>query len=173
MELLEYYDENNEKIIGIAEREIIHENNLWHREVAIWVINDKNEILLQRRSSNKKQGANKLSTTAGHVDVNENVEVAALRELNEEVGLEVNFEDLVFVDIYKNVQEGNMCYKYTYLVRTDKKIDEFVMQEEEVSELMYVTIPELEERIRKSDSELSFVKKPYVKEILEKIKQAI
>ena len=173
MELLEYFDENNKKVLGIEEREIIHKSNLWHREVSIWVINEKNEILLQRRSSNKKQGANKLSTTAGHVDVNEDVKVAAMRELNEEVGLSVNIDELIFLDIYKNVQEGNMCYKYTYLVRTDKKIDEFVMQEEEVSELMYVTIPELEERIRKEDSELSFVKKPYVKEILEKVKNLL
>ena len=46
MELLEYYDEENKKVLGIEEREIIHKNNLWHREVAVWVINEKNELLL-------------------------------------------------------------------------------------------------------------------------------
>ena len=39
MELLEYYDEKNEELIGIEERDYIHKNNLWHREVAVWVRN--------------------------------------------------------------------------------------------------------------------------------------
>ena len=32
MELLEYYDEKNEKKLGIAERSNIHKNNLWHMD---------------------------------------------------------------------------------------------------------------------------------------------
>ena len=57
------------------------------------------------------------------------------------------------------------------MVKTDKKIDEFVLQEAEVSEVKYITIPELEERIRNVDEEISFVKKPSIKLILEEIKR--
>ena len=80
MELLEYFDEKNEKSLGIAERDYIHKNNFWHREVAVWVLNEKNELLLQRRSSKKKQGANKFSITAGHIDVKEEATIAAMQE---------------------------------------------------------------------------------------------
>ena len=70
-EMLEVYTEDNKTKIGIADRGVVHYCNLWHREIACWVVNEKNEILLQRRSSNKKQSPNMLSVTAGHVDLNE------------------------------------------------------------------------------------------------------
>ena len=173
MELLEYFDENNEKILGIEEREFIHDNNLWHREVAVWVVNEKNELLLERRSPNKKQGANKLSIVAGHVDAKEEEVLAAKRELSEEVGLDVSIDELKFIGIYKNDKENNKCFSYTYLVKTDKKIDEFILQEEEVSEVKYITIEKLEERIRLLDEEISFVRKACVKLILDEIKRII
>lgn len=53
MEMLEYFNFDNTKSIGIAERSYIHQNSLWHREVAIWILNEKNELLLQRRSPKK------------------------------------------------------------------------------------------------------------------------
>lgn len=173
MELLEYFDESNEKILGIEEREFIHDNNLWHREVAVWVVNEKNELLLERRSPNKRQGANKLSIVAGHVDVKEEEILAAKRELSEEVGLNVNIDELKLIGIYKNDKENNKCFSYTYLVKTDKKIDEYILQEEEVSDVKYITIEKLEERIRELDEEISFVRKASVKLILDEIKRLI
>ena len=173
MELLEYFDEKNEKLIGVEERQVIHNNGLWHREVAIWVVNDKNEVLLQRRSAKKKQGANKISITAGHVDVGEKTECAAVRELSEEVGIFVKTSDLIFLDIYKNERQDNKCFSYTYLVKTDKKIDDMKIQEDEVSEVMYSSIEKLEDRIKNGDEEIAFSQKPYIKEILEQIKKKI
>lgn len=170
MELLQYFDEKNEKCIGIEERDCIHENNLWHREIAVWVMNEKNELLLQRRSSNKKYGANKFSITAGHIGVNEKEILAAIRELKEEIGLDFNESDLKPIDIWRNEQENNNCFSYTYLVRTNKKIEDMIIQEEEVSELKFISIKELENRIKSEDREITFVKKPHIKIVLEKIK---
>ena len=171
MELLEYFDEKNEKSLGIAERDYIHKNNFWHREVAVWVLNEKNELLLQRRSSKKKQGANKFSITAGHIDVKEEATIAAIREIKEEIGLDFSVEDLNVIDIYKNEQDGNYCFSYTYLVKTDKKIEDMTMQEEEVSELKFISIEELEEKIKNVDEEIPLVKKPFTKLTIDKIKK--
>lgn len=65
-EMLDVYTEDNKTKIGIADRGVVHYCNLWHREIACWVVNKKNEILLQRGSSNKKQFPNMLSVTAEH-----------------------------------------------------------------------------------------------------------
>lgn len=173
MELLEYFDEKNENLIGVEERQVIHNKGLWHREVAVWVVNDKNEVLLQRRSAKKKQGANKISITAGHIDVDEKPECAAVRELSEEVGIFVQTSDLIFLDIYRNERVDNKCFSYTYLVKTDKKIEDMCIQEDEVSEVMYSSIENLEDRIKNGDEELSFSKKTYTKQILEQIKKRI
>lgn len=45
-EMLEVYTEDNKTKIGIADRGVVHYCNLWHREIACWVVNKKNEILL-------------------------------------------------------------------------------------------------------------------------------
>lgn len=171
MEIIDYYDKENDKKLGENDRKYVHDNNLWHREVAVWVINKEKKILLQRRSPKKKNGANKLSVVAGHVGKGEKEIIAALRELQEEIGLEYKETDLIFLGIYKLEQEKNKCFSYTYLIVTDKNIEEMKMQEDEVSELKYVTIEELEKRIEIQDEELPLVKRTYIKELVERIKE--
>lgn len=133
-------------------------------------MNENKELLLQRRSPKKKIGANKSSIIAGHIDVGEKPEEAALREIKEEIGLEFKNSDLNFVGVYKNEQKNNNCFSYTYLVKTDKKVNQMTMQEDEVSELMYISIDELEKRMKVQDEEISFVKKEHVKVAINKIK---
>jgi isopentenyldiphosphate isomerase len=169
MELLDYYDEKNEKKLGVLEREEIHKNRLWHREASIWILNEKNELLLQRRSM-LKSGANKFSITAGHIGAGEEEIKAALRELKEEIGIDAIEKDLILLDIYKNEQNNNNCFSYTYLLKTNKKIEDMTIQEEEVSELKYITIEELEKRLDNMDPEINFVGKPLIRYALDKIK---
>ena len=171
MELLEYFNENNTKKIGNAERDYVHKNDLWHREVAVWVMNEKNEILLQKRSANKKQYPNKYAVCAGHIDVGEKPEMAAIRELEEETGIKIAIDDLIAIDVFKNKQNENNHFKYTYLVFTNKKIQEMTMQKEEVSELKYITLKELEDMIINEDEMLTFSKKYYAKIILKFLKE--
>ena len=47
-ELLEIVDEQD-NVVGIETREKIHQQGLLHREIHIWVTNEKGEILFQRR----------------------------------------------------------------------------------------------------------------------------
>ena len=72
--------------------------------------------------------------------------------------------------IASNEQKNNNCFSYTYLVKTDKKVNQMTMQEDEVSELMYISIDELEKRMKALDEEISFVKKEHVKVAINKIK---
>ena len=46
-----------------------------------------------------------------------------------------------------------------------------IMQEDEVSELKYITIKELEKKIEIQDGELPLVKRAYIKELVGKIKE--
>lgn len=173
MEILEYYNENNTKKIGEIEREYIHINNLWHREIAVVVINENKEILLQKRSLNKKQYPNKYSFCAGHVEVLETPKHCAVRELFEETGIQITEEDLIYIDTFKCEHKENNHFKYTYLVYTNMKINEMVIQEEEVSELKYVSIQELEKLIDAKDNNLTFADKYYAPIILEFVKEYV
>ena len=61
-ELLEIVDENGEPTGRFEKREIVHGNQLFHNEIALWIIDKENrQVLVQRRSKYKKQNPNKKS----------------------------------------------------------------------------------------------------------------
>ena len=68
MELVDIVDENNELTGQVEERWTAYNNGLWRRTVSCWLINEKGEILLQKRTANKLRNPNKWSKTGGQVD---------------------------------------------------------------------------------------------------------
>lgn len=89
-ELVDIYNDNNETL-GIEKmKSEAHKNGLWHRSSHIWIYNSRSEILLQLRADNKEMYPNMWDiSAAGHVDAGEEPIVAALREMEEEIGLSV------------------------------------------------------------------------------------
>ena len=144
MELLDIVDENNNLTSLKEERKIAHEMNLWHRHVSCWIMNKKGEILLQKRSKNKKKNPNKWAKTGGHVDSGEKVEDAILREIKEEIGIDVDKKDLELLDIYKSQDENNKYFGYNYFVYVNYPIKQYTLQKSEVSRVKYVTIEKIE-----------------------------
>lgn len=170
MELLDVVDENN-NLTGIQEdREIIHRDSLWHREVAIWIMNEKGEMLLQKRAPTRKQAPNKWAITAGHIDAGEEPLEVAKRETLEEIGLELKDDDLEFLFLEKKEIKNNNHFKYMYYAKTDKKISEFVIQKEELSELKYISLKEFEDIIERQDNEYVFSKGSYISKLISILK---
>ena len=99
MELIDVVDENNQLTGEKCERKELHEKGLWYRAVFVIVMNSKNELLFQKRTSDRK--------------------------------------------IHKYGNVINNHFKNIFLLRTDLKIDEFVPQKSEVSELKYFSIDEI------------------------------
>lgn len=166
MELLDVVDENNNLIGKVEDRETIHQKGLYHREVGIWIMNEKGEILVQKRSANKKQAPNKWGITAGHVDAGQEPSDVVIREVFEEIGLELTKEEIEFLFVAKKHKkfsdtQYNNNFQYIYFAKTNKKIEEYVIQEEELSELKYISIEELEKVIENKDEKYTFSKSEY------------
>jgi 16S rRNA (adenine1518-N6/adenine1519-N6)-dimethyltransferase len=86
-EIFDVVDEND-RIVDRAPRGEVHAKNLRHRATHIFIFNARGEIFLQRRSVWKDQAPGCWgSSAAGHVDHGEEYLTAALRELDEELGL--------------------------------------------------------------------------------------
>ncbi len=155
MELLDVVDENNQLTDKKCDRKEIHEKGLWHREVTIIIINQEKQILLQKRAA-KKVAPNMWSLTAGHVDCGESAKEAALRETEEELGIQnLKLEDFELIDIVKTMRNRgehiNNKFDNIFLLKTNLKEDEFVLQESEVAQVKYFSIDEMREICQNKD----------------------
>lgn len=78
-------------IIGQATRRTVHLQNLIHRAIHVFMFNRRRELLLQLRSDLKDVDPGKWTSSAsGHLDAGEGYFEAAMRELSEELGAQVD-----------------------------------------------------------------------------------
>lgn len=174
MELLDVLDENG-KITGQKEdKDRIHQKGLWHREVCVLIRNEKGEYLIQKRAATKKQAPNKWGMTAGHVKAGENFEEAMVREIKEELGIEVLVEDLkplaIFKEPYESKTTTNKNYTKYYFYSTNRKIEDYTICLEELSELKYITLEEMQEAVEKRDENCSYARRNEMKEVIALLK---
>lgn len=135
-----------------ATREECHKKGLWHRAVYAFIIDDKGNVLLQKRSSNKKLWPNMWDVTlGGHVDSGEFGRQALIREAKEELGLEINDNDIKYLVGSTSVDQKNDIinkhYNECYLITKNIDISKIVLQKEEVSEVKYFSKEEILKRI--------------------------
>ena len=135
----------------IATREECHKKGLWHRAVYAFIIDD-GKILLQKRSNKKKLWPNMWDVTVGgHVIVGEFGRQALIRETREELGIEINDDDIKYLvgstSINKQEDIINKHYNECYLITKHIDISDVKLQEEEISEIRYFSKDELLKRI--------------------------
>lgn len=156
MELIDIVDEKGNFTGQVMDKEEAHDKNLLHNEVAVFVINDKCQILLQKRNANKRFNANKWGLCAGHVDSGEKLEEAALRELKEEIGVDISINDLIpFSDREFTFRKINSRVNYFYYVKLNLNESDFVIQKEELSEVKWFDIDNVIEMIKEKDNSIT------------------
>lgn len=118
-ELLSVVDEND-CIVDACPRHIIHATGLRHRAVHILVFNEQGQLFMQKRSMKKDLNGGLWDTSAaGHVDIGEDYDASAIREVEEELGistaqdLELLFKlpaataiGMEFIQVYRCVHNG-------------------------------------------------------------------
>jgi len=162
MEILDIVDENDNLTGEVEDRETIHEKGIWHRHVGIWIMNEKGELLFQKRSKNKKTDANKWSRTGGHVDSKEDVYTAIIRETEEEIGVKLSEDKLELMKISKIEKYDDKTkryvrnFNYIFFTLVNYKIEEYIIRKEELSEIKYIKVEEIEELYEKKDKNYTF-----------------
>ena len=142
-EIFEIVNEKDE-VIGRAPRDECHGNpSLTHRVAHVLVHNTAGDILLQKRSRSKFIQPGKWDTSVGgHLEPGEGYEQAALRELNEELGITgvpVRFLHKYFI---RNEIESE-CVA-TFLVQWDGPVH---FNEAEIEEVRFFSTDEIEVKI--------------------------
>ena len=151
-EKLDVLNERGEFTGIIETREECHKKGLWHRCVYAFVIDKDLNILLQKRSANKKLWPNLWDVTVGgHVDSGEFGRQALIRECKEELGIDICDKDIKYlVGSCSKTTKGkitNNQFNECYLITKNIDISKVILQEEEVSEIKFFTKEEVLERI--------------------------
>ena len=97
LQMLEVIDEND-NVIGLEDRTKVHKEGLLHREIHVWFITPKGEIIFQHRAKDKDTYPDKLdATVGGHVEPNDSYEYTAIKECKEETGIDIDPSKLLFL----------------------------------------------------------------------------
>ncbi len=144
MELWDIYDRNRNKTGKTIKRGERLQKDEYHLIVHIWIKNSNNEYLIQQRSEKVK---NPLvwSTTGGSAVAGEDSFTAALREVKEELGIDLTdkkgylFEEGIY-------EEDNQQYlSDTYLYFIDIDIKDLKLQTEEVKQAKFEKMSKIKE----------------------------
>lgn len=173
-EFLAILDENGKFTGKYDKRGIVHSNQLFHNEIALWIIDkDKRQVLLQRRSPNKKQNPNKLALCAGHVVNDESVDDALRKEALEEIGLNLEKYDVKELITIKRTEPNNYCFSHHYYTIAKIPVNEFVIQKEELSEVLYMDYEELKQLVKENSDQIVFKWNEAYKKLFNKLDEII
>lgn len=123
-----------------------HKKGLWHASAQIWLYTPNGEILIQKRAINKDTypGLWDISV-AGHLSAGDSPISAALREIEEEVGLVISAEALHFLKTIKNSKSPTNSiidneFNHLFICCTPIIIKQLKLQVEEVAEAKLMEI---------------------------------
>lgn len=115
-------------------------NGCYISVVGVIIINENDEILLQKRSRYKRANPSKWGICGGKVDLGETPLDAGVRETLEEIGILLNKEELKFLSMDTNEK----LHFTVYYVRKNVDVNECKLQQEEVEEVKYFRMEELQ-----------------------------
>lgn len=110
----------------------------FHVVIEAWILNDQFEILLQRRSPNCRILPNSWSHTTGRIIAGESSLEGCLREVQEELGLEVQPEGVRFLQRIQRDDDSHMIWDI-FLIRKNFALSELRLQETEVAGVKWVS----------------------------------
>ena len=146
MELLDIVDEKGNPTGETVPREVAHREGIRHRTAHVWIFRRRGgvvQILLQKRSDNKDSdpGCYDISS-AGHIPAGSDYIPSAVRELKEELGVDMNGDELIYC--------GQRRFRFEREFHGSMFRDNQVSKEEEVSEVRWMDFADCVSAVREN-----------------------
>ena len=137
MELVDLLNDRKELIGETCERNAVPEGK-YRLSIHIWIVNDKNEILIQQRSASRKMFPNMWTNTGGACIAGETSIETVKRELKEELNVIPNIDNLELIASYKRKKD----YVDVWLLKQNININDLKFNDNEVQAAKWVSIEE-------------------------------
>lgn len=142
----------NGSVRELQNRQDVHNSGVLHSTVQCWLMNDKGEVLIQRRAATKDKSAGKWDVSfGGHCsETTENDYLIAnvIKEGSEELGLKIKADEIIKLGEvrYTSQENKNRELLAVYLIHITNN-QQFVFEDGEVSEVRWIRPEELRQHI--------------------------
>ena len=139
MEIIDLYDENGNKLNKTylrGDRSYKFKKNEHIPIVMIYIENNNGEYLIQKAS---KEKGSVYSSTGGHVDSGEEIDAAIVREVKEEIGVDIDLKEVKYLG---HIITGTPI-RFLYYLKKDIDIKEFKPDKSEVKYVKYMSENEI------------------------------
>lgn len=153
MEKLDIYDEE-QNYIGVEDRDIVHRDALWHKTVHCWLYDKEGNVYFQIRKDEEKL----YTTASGHIKAGESVKEGFGREIKEEIGIDVDYEEAILVEVNKFIMDKtkkdgtvfrDRAFANVYVLDFESDINSFDFDEDEIMGVVKVKAKETIELLKK------------------------
>lgn len=150
-EFLNLIDEEGHFLETSKPRSLVHRDGDLHPAVHVWIIREKDMgvyTLLQKRSADKLVNPCCYDVSAaGHVPQGEEFRISAVREVEEELGIELQENTLEFISLNKSSYNCGAVHdneiRAVYLCREKIDEDHLTLQDSEVEGVVWAEIDEI------------------------------
>lgn len=164
--------DENDNPLGEMEKMEAHRKALLHRAVSVFLFNNDNKLLLQKRAFGKYHSPGLWTNTAcTHPYVNESNEEAVIRRLKEEMGISVDGVRKLFDFIYKESFENGLTEYELDHVFVGFSDELPVCDLNEVSDFDYVDLDEVLERVKSSPNDFTVWFKAIIERVVSETKK--
>lgn len=143
MEYWDIYDACFQKTGKLHERGQTLKEGEYHLVVHIFPVNQRRQILIQKRSDTVAWFPGCWAVTGGSALTGEDCWQACQRELSEEVGIEAQRKDSELIAILKRRDSFNAVW----VIRCDVPKEEFILQKEEVADAKWEEIDQIKKMV--------------------------
>jgi len=145
MERWDVYDSTGKRTGKTKTRADVWNHDEYHLGVSLWLWNENAQVLIQKRSATKRIYPNIWCNVCGSAMAGETSKAACVREAREEIGLVVDPCQITFLG--RTIKQNNMYDDYA--LHSDFPIEQFRFPLDEVSELRWVSLDEIDELFRR------------------------
>lgn len=150
----EVVDEEDNPLGIRASYDEVHDKGFWHRGIHVLVCTPDKQIIMQKRAPSLRYHPNEVEiSVGGGVDAGETPAQATVREIKEELGLDITPEELHYIGKKKfnHATKGqlNRYFLYSYWVCVPRERLHLSVNPEETDSLFLLTERQLKAALRR------------------------
>lgn len=156
-ELIDILDSEGNLTGQTAMKSEAHRKGLFHKTVHVWFFTSEGEILLQQRGKNKDTHPLLWDVSvAGHIGAGEEIEIAAVREVHEEIGLTISKEDLIKIGLFPSFFKHRKDlidneFHHIFLCELKNSFEDLKKQKSEVEDLKLLSIAKFSKELNNEE----------------------